>query len=124
MTEDGVGHREMEIDVRDRHLQEIVLTAENLTGCPGETNPACGGICKLRLLHALREGDGFADAGAYLLDRLLVVFVPGRRLPGEPGGGSLDVIAGALHLVDEGLHIGREASLSSTPTSNFLAVAC
>src|SRR6185503_3006652 len=38
------------------------------------------------------------------------VVVLGRHLPGEPRRAALDVIAGALDLIDEVVHVGREAA--------------
>src|SRR5258707_5422334 len=77
---------------------------------PGETNPALAGACILCFLNALREIDGLANAGADLVDRLLAVLVPWRLLAGKPGGSAFGVIAGALDLVDEILHVGGKAA--------------
>src|ERR1700751_1965932 len=41
---------------------------------------------------------------------MLVVLVLGRRLPREPGRPGFDIVASALDLVDERLHVGREAA--------------
>ena len=81
VAEDGVGHRDMEKDVGDRHLQQVVLAADDLAGRPGEFDLALARARVLRLFHALRESDGLPDAGAQFVDRLLVVVVLGRRLP-------------------------------------------
>jgi hypothetical protein len=67
--------------IRDRHLQQVVLAADDLAGRPGEFDLALARARVLRLLHALRESDGLPDAGAQFVDRLLVVLVLGRRLP-------------------------------------------
>src|ERR1700746_1741747 len=77
---------------------------------PGEANPALAGARILCFLNALREIDGLANAGANLVDRLLAVLVPWRLLPGKPGGCAFGVIAGALDLVDEILHVGGKAA--------------
>src|SRR6266446_2804796 len=110
VAEDRIRHHDMEIDVRDRHLQQVVLAAKDLAGRPGEADLPLGRTGVLRFRHALRECDGLPDAGAHLIDRLLVVLVFGRRLPGEPSRRRLDVVACALNLVDEWLHVGREAA--------------
>src|SRR5216683_3407757 len=110
VAEDREGHHDMEIDVRDRHLQQVILAAKDLAGRPGEADLPLGGTGVLRFRHALREYDGLPDAGAHLIDCLLVILVLGRRLPGEPSRRGLDVVASALNLVDEWLHIGREAA--------------
>src|SRR5712664_3048899 len=34
-----------------------------------------------------------------------------RRLPGKPGSGCFGIVASALHLVDQGLHVGRETAV-------------
>ena len=36
VAEDGVGHRDVEKGVGDRHLQQVVLAADDLAGRPGE----------------------------------------------------------------------------------------
>src|SRR5258708_30461880 len=77
---------------------------------PGEANPALAGARILCFLNALREIDGLANAGANLVDRLLVVLVPWRLLPGKPGGSAFGVIAGALDLIDEILHVGGKTA--------------
>src|ERR1700751_4623459 len=41
---------------------------------------------------------------------MLVVLVLGRRLSREPGRPGFDIVASALDLVDERLHVGREAA--------------
>src|SRR5689334_2591978 len=41
---------------------------------------------------------------------MLVVLVLGRRLSREPGRSGFDIVASALDLVDERLHVGREAA--------------
>ena len=84
VAEDRVRHRDMEIDVRDRHLQQVVLAAKHLAGRPGEADLPLGGAGVLRFRYTLRECDGFPDAGAHLIDRLLVVLVLRRCLSGEP----------------------------------------
>src|ERR1700738_628908 len=82
VAEDREGHHDMEIDVRDRHLQQVVLAAKDLAGRPGEADLPLRGTGVLRFRHALREYDGLPDAGAHLIDCLLVILVLGRRLPG------------------------------------------
>src|ERR1700688_1951658 len=81
VAEDREGHHDMEIDVRDHHLQQVVLAAKDLARRPGEADLPLGGTGVLRFRHALRECDGLPDAGAHLIDRLLVILVLGRRLP-------------------------------------------
>src|SRR4051812_40970674 len=77
----------------------------------GETNPALARARILCFPNALREIDGLANAGANLVDCLLVVLMPWGLLPGEPGSSAFGVIAGALDLVDEILHVGRKAAV-------------
>src|SRR5882762_10506283 len=110
VAEDGVGHRDMEKDVGDRHLQQVVLAADDLARRPGEFDLSLARARVLRLLHALRESDGLPDAGAQFVDRLFVVLVLGRRVPREPGSTGFDIVASALDLVDEILHVRREAT--------------
>src|SRR3979411_783275 len=81
VAEDGVGHRDMEKNLGYRRLPEVVLAADDLAGRPGEFDLALARARVLRLFHALRESDGLPDAGAQVVDRLLVVVVLGRRLP-------------------------------------------
>jgi hypothetical protein len=81
VAEDGVGHRDVEKGVGNRHLQQVVLAANDLAGRPGEFDLALARARLLRLPHALRESDGLPDAGAQFVDSLLVVLVLGRRLP-------------------------------------------
>ena len=96
VAEDGVGHRDVEKGVGDRHLHQVVLAADDLAGCPGEFDLALARARVLRLLHALRESDGLPDAGAQFVDRLFVVLVLGRRLSREPGSTGFDIVASAL----------------------------
>ena len=110
VAEDRVGHYDMEVDVRDRHLEQVVLAAKDLAGRPREADLPLGGTGVLRFRQVLRECDRLADTGAKLIDRLLVILVLGRRLPGEPSRRRLDVVARALNLVDEWSHVGREAA--------------
>jgi hypothetical protein len=35
VAEDGIGHRDVEKSVRDCHLEQVILTADDLAGCPG-----------------------------------------------------------------------------------------
>src|SRR3984957_16666116 len=62
VAEDRVRHRDMEIDVWDRHLQQVALAAEHLAGRPGEADLPSGSGGVLRLCHNLRECVGFPDA--------------------------------------------------------------
>jgi hypothetical protein len=92
----------MEIDVRDRHLQQVVLAAKYFAGrSKGKANLPVGRTGILRLLHALRERDSLSDTGAQLVDSLLIVLVPGRGLSGQPSGCRLGIVACALNLIDE-----------------------
>ena len=81
VAEDGVGHRDVKKGVGDRHLQQVVLAADDLAGRPGEFDLAIARACVLRVLHALHESDGLPDAGAQFVDRLLVVLVRGGVCP-------------------------------------------
>src|SRR5207244_10233293 len=92
VAEDRVGHYDMEVDVRDRHLQQVVLAAKDLAGRPGEADLPLGGTGVLRFPHALREYDGLPDAGAHLIDRLLLILVLGRPLAGEPSRRRFDIL--------------------------------
>src|SRR5579871_2656931 len=75
MTQDGVRHRHVEVCVGDCHMQQVVLPAEALAGRPRKANLAVACACILRLSYAFREGDSLPDAGAHIIDRLLVVLV-------------------------------------------------
>jgi hypothetical protein len=35
VSEDGIGHRDVEKSVGNRHLQQVILAADDLAGCPG-----------------------------------------------------------------------------------------
>jgi len=35
VSEDGIGHRDVEKSVRDCHLQQVILPVDDLAGCPG-----------------------------------------------------------------------------------------
>src|ERR1700722_20961693 len=63
VAEDREGHHDMEIDVRDRHLQQVVLAAKDLARRPGEAFLQPGATGVLRIRHALSECDGLPDAG-------------------------------------------------------------
>src|SRR5580700_9747332 len=76
---------------------------------PRHADLALAGSRILGFFYTIRESDGLPDAGAHLINRLLVVLVLGRRLSGEPSRPGLDIIASTLDLVDERLHVGREA---------------
>src|ERR1700693_1305845 len=102
-----VRHRNVEVDVRNRHLKEIIFRIDHLPTRPGEADFAVFCAFVLCLAHAFSEINGFPDACAQLLDGLLIIFVFRGRLPREPGGRCLHVIASALHLVDQRLHVGR-----------------
>ena len=86
VAEHRVRHRNVEVDVRDRHLKEIILSADHLPWRPREADLAVLSAFVPRLAHAFSEIDRFSDASAQFLDGLLVVFVFGGRLAGEPGG--------------------------------------
>src|SRR5580692_6266206 len=63
VAEDRVGHRDMEIDVWDRHLQQVVLAAKHFSERrEGEADLPVGGTDILRLVHALHERDSLPDA--------------------------------------------------------------
>jgi hypothetical protein len=64
VPEDGVGHRNVEKGVGDRHLQQIVLAADDLAGRPGELDLALARARVLHLVNALRESDRLLDACA------------------------------------------------------------
>src|SRR6266404_3986808 len=61
--------------------------------------------------YAFGEIDSFPNASAQLFEGLLIVLVLRRRLPGKPSGGGFDIVASTLHLVDQGLHVGRETAV-------------
>src|SRR5580700_1089617 len=105
VAEDGVRYRHVEVGVRNCHLQEVVLPAEELAGRPRKTNFAVACARILRLSHTLGESDSLSDADAHISDRPLVVFVLGWRLSRKPSRCSFDVVASALDLVDERLHV-------------------
>ena len=67
--------------IRYRHLQQVVLAADYLAGCPGQFDFAFSRIRVLRLLHALSESDCLANAVTQFVYRPLVVLVLGRHLP-------------------------------------------
>src|SRR5258706_16429984 len=108
MTEYGVAHRQVEEGVGNRHLQEIILTANNFARRPGEADVALTRSFILPFFDAFCKSDGLADAGAQLVERSLVVLVLGRRLSREPGGRGFHIVTGALDLIDERLHVWRE----------------
>src|ERR1700686_1542614 len=53
VAEDGVRYRRVEVGVRNCHLQEVVLPAEELAGRPRKTNFAIACARILRLSHTL-----------------------------------------------------------------------
>ena len=63
-----------------RGRYDPVLTADDLAGRPGEFDRALARARILRLFYTLRESDGPSNPDAQFVDRLLVVFVLGRRL--------------------------------------------
>src|SRR5258708_22013665 len=96
LAEDRVGHGDVEEDVWDRDLQQVVLAADDLTGGPREADFSLVRAGVFLFFDAFHERDGLADAGAQLVERLLVV-VMSRRLPArQPGRRTLDVVARAL----------------------------
>src|SRR5262249_48340988 len=121
VAEDGVGHGEVEICVRHDDLQHIVFADENLPRRrPGHADLLRVSVRVSLLLHALDEGDGSLDSRAQLADRPLVVLVFGGLLPRKPRGTTLHVVARALDLVDEWLHIGRETAVQEYIDIEFL----
>src|ERR1700732_1168349 len=111
VAEDRVRHRNVEVDVRNRYLKQIILAADDLPGNPRKADFAAFCAFILCFVYAFGEIDSFPNASAQLFEGLLIVFVLWRRLPGKPGGGCFDIVASALHLVDQGLHVGREAAV-------------
>src|SRR6202034_2676355 len=65
-----------------------------------------GGVLSFR--NTFGEDYGFANPLAQLAYRFLVIFVPRRRLPGQPRGSTLHIIARALHMINEILHVRRQ----------------
>src|ERR1700751_1702939 len=49
VAQDGVGHRDVEKGVGDRHLQQVVPTPDDLAGGPGEFDLALASARVLRL---------------------------------------------------------------------------
>src|SRR5712664_4078010 len=111
VAEDRVRHRNVVVDVRNRYLKQIILAANDLPGNPRKTDFAFFCAFVLCFVYAFGEIDSFPNASAQLFEGLLIVFVFWRRLPGKPGSGCFDIIASALHLVDQGLHVGRETAV-------------
>ena len=58
VAKDGIGHRNVEKGVGDRHLQQVVLAADDLTGRPGELD-----LAKAATGQAQRRPDHFQSAG-------------------------------------------------------------
>src|ERR1700732_1775118 len=110
VAEDCVRHRNVEVDVRNRYLKQIILAADDLPGNPRKADFAAFCAFVLCFAYAFGEIDGFPNASAQLFEGLLIVFVLRRRLPRKPGGGGFDIVASALHLVDQGLHVGRKTA--------------
>ena len=108
LAQDRVSHRDVEVDVRNRHLKKIVFSTHDLAGRPGEADLAAFGTFILGLGHAFDESDRLANAGAQFLDGPLIILVVRRGLSGEPRGRGLHIVASALHLIDQRLHVGRE----------------
>src|SRR3954451_12400318 len=77
VAEDRIGRRQVKIDVRDRDLQQVIVAADNLAS---PSDLAVGAAVVLRFAGALREGDGFADTGTQLVDRLFGICVLWRCL--------------------------------------------
>src|SRR6267378_4777837 len=123
VAEDRVRHRNVEVDVRNRYLKQIIFAADDLPGNPRKADFAVLCAFVLCLAYAFGEIDSFPNASAQLFEGLLIVFVLWRRLPGKPGGGSFDIVASALHLVDQGFMSGARRPFNSTRTSNRLVVA-
>src|SRR5258705_3674541 len=111
VAEDRVRHRNVEVDVRNRYLKQIIFAADDLPGNPRKADFAVLCAFVLCLAYAFDEIDSFPNASAQFFEGLLIVFVLWRRLPGKPGGGGFDIVASALHLVDQGLHVGRETAV-------------
>src|SRR5258708_8778132 len=72
VAEDRVGHRDMEIDVRDRHLQQVVLAAKDLAGRPGEADLPLGGAGVLRFPHPPPQAHRLPDAAPHPTTPLLL----------------------------------------------------
>src|SRR5258708_19775923 len=72
VAEDGVRNRHVEVDVRDCHLQEVVLPTEVLARRPRKAyfTVACARI--LHLSHALCESDSLLNPAARIIHRLLL----------------------------------------------------
>src|SRR5260221_14707909 len=109
MAQDGVGHRAMEIEVRQRITGQVGLTLE-LQFPRARPEPDLPLLLAIDLGRADRGDVGtgpgvarwqFGQAG-------LVVRETGRFLAGETGAGALVEIAGDLHLAREWRHVSRE----------------
>ena len=83
VAEDREGHHDMEIDVRDRHLQQVVLAAKDLAGRPGEADLlrcAAPAYCASVTLSANATVFRMRARTSSIVC-LLVILVLGRRLP-------------------------------------------
>ena len=58
VAEDGVGHRDVKKGVGDRHLQQVVLAADDLAGRPGELD-----LAKAATGQAQHRPEHFQSAG-------------------------------------------------------------
>ena len=101
----------MEVGIWNRHLNEIVTTAYDLTRHPRDTDFAFIRFCVLSFFHALGKFDRLLDARAQLVECPLRVRMPRWGLTGEPGCTGLDIVTGALNLIDEWLLIWRQPPL-------------
>src|SRR5882762_8118515 len=111
VTENREGSCDMEVHIGYGQLQQVVAATDDLAGRrPGDSHLAIARTGVLRLFHALREFNRLPDALTQIINRLLRVFVLRRRLAGESCGRELDVVTGALNLLDEMVLVRREAA--------------
>src|SRR5207245_134729 len=96
---------------RPRNVHQVVVAAEPLPAKPRRRHLPLLGSGQVLRLDGLEEGEALLNALAELGEGLLGVRV-GRRLPaGEVRGRVLRLVAGGLHLADEGVLIRRQAGL-------------
>jgi hypothetical protein len=111
VAEDVVGGGDVKIEVWQREVMEVVRpfhVALN-TLAKRENDLAVGGVVDLFCVERLHKGDCLRNARLEFCDRLLVVLILGRVCVSKPCTAVLRLVAGDLHLLCEGEHVGEEA---------------
>jgi hypothetical protein len=86
VAEDGVGSRDVEVDIGNDDLQKVVFAVDHLLGLLRHRDFALSRAFAFFDFYALRECNRLYEPSAKLFERLLVVFMFRRKLAEKPSG--------------------------------------